>query len=250
MVDKTKKYISDAICVMSFNQDKEIRLKQASAEKTFEAFLSTQSIQTNVPDDFDPTAPRLIFQAKNKQLVISQVATQLSLSFEPKTKSLIEQLDIIAKNAERFYSGVVEFKGEGELKESGIIVSLNYPSDESQQIMNEYIYNHFFKIRSLGEVASANFKVGFKDSELFYINFEAMVYELHKKEFKPTVSRQVIKIADIPIVERGYMVKIDLNNRPMLTGSQIAANRKLDGIMKKVSAIVLNEIDKFMGFLN
>ena len=71
MVELKNKYIDSATYVVTFQMNEKIRLKQADAEKAFGSmFPSVQSIQTNVPDDYDPTAPRLIMQVAKKLLLL------------------------------------------------------------------------------------------------------------------------------------------------------------------------------------
>ena len=58
MADIKSKYIDNAKYVVSFQKQEKIRLRQEDAEKAFgSVFPSVQSIQTNVPDVYEPTAP-------------------------------------------------------------------------------------------------------------------------------------------------------------------------------------------------
>ncbi len=89
MDDIKNKYIDNATYVVSFQRDDKMRLKQADVEKTFGSmFPNIQSISTNLPDEYGPDAPRFIIQTAKKTLTVSQVATQLTLNFEPDLKPL------------------------------------------------------------------------------------------------------------------------------------------------------------------
>jgi hypothetical protein len=73
MMEIANKYISEAVFIVSYQLDKNIRFMQPKAEEVFRSLIPIQSSQTNLPDDFDPQAPRILFQSKHKILAISQV---------------------------------------------------------------------------------------------------------------------------------------------------------------------------------
>lgn len=249
MADIKSKYIDNATYVVSFQRDEKVRLRQAGVEKAFGPMLSNvQSIQTNIPDDHDPTAPRFIMQLAKKTLTVSQVAVQLTLSFESSTKSLHEQLDIIEKNVNTFCLAVQEFINESKIEHHGFIVSLNYKSSETQQEINDYIFKRFFSIKPYGETASTSFMVGFKTPELLFINFNASPYELREVKIKAG-EKVTIRPQDLPLKEEGYSLKVDVNNRPMfMAGKSLPIIEIANKIKKEVRNIVENEADDFMGF--
>ena len=250
MVELKNKYIDSATYVVTFQMNEKIRLKQADAEKAFGSmFPSVQSIQTNVPDDYDPTAPRLIMQVAKKTLTITQVAAQLTLSFKSSSKPLPEQLDIIEKNINSFYLAVKEFINEEFIEHQGFIISLNYKTKQTQQEMSEYLFKQFFRVKPYGEVASTNFRIGFKTSDLLFINFEASAYEIRETKIKHGENK-MLRVKDIPITEEGYNLKVDVNNRPMFMADSkslpyIEAGKS---IRKQMRNTIENEIDNFMGF--
>ncbi|MFZ3090344.1 MAG: hypothetical protein WA240_06965 [Nitrospirota bacterium] len=250
MVELKNKYIDSATYVVTFQTNEKIRLKQADAEKAFGLmFSNVQSIQTNVPDDYDPNAPRLIMQVAKKTLTITQVAVQLTLSFKSSSKPLPEQLDIIEKNINSFYLAVKEFINEEFIEHQGFIISLNYKTKQTQQEMSEYLFKQFFRVKPYGEVASTNFRIGFKTSDLLFINFEASAYEIRETKIKHGENK-MLRVKDIPITEEGYNLKVDVNNRPMFMADSkslpyIEAGKS---IRKQMRNTIENEIDNFMGF--
>ena len=252
MVDLKNKYIDSATYVVTFQTNEKIRLKQADAEKAFGSmFPNVQSIQTNVLDDYDPNAPRLIMQDAKKNLTISQAAAQLTLSFKSSSKPLPEQLDIIEKNINSFCLAVSEFIKEEFIEHQGFIISLNYKTKQTQQEMGEYLFKRFFCIKPYGEVASTNFRIGFKTSDLLFINFEASSYEMRETKIRQGENK-TLRVKDIPVTEEGYNLKVDVNNRPMFMADSkslpyIEAGRS---IRKQMRNTIENEIDNFMGFTN
>lgn len=208
----SKGYISQAVLIVGHDLDKRIRYKQEQAEGIFGPLFGMQSQQTNLPDDFDPAAPRLIFQHGKKQLIVSQVASQLTLGFESGLgKGWKEQVEIFIKNVNELGRLLCKFhdKLNGEV---GVVFSLSIPSDASKNELTKKIFDSYISFKELGEIASSSFKVGFKTEDDFYLNFEADVYEMRGGAVSNFSG--VIDIRSLPVHEVGFLFKIDLNNRP------------------------------------
>jgi hypothetical protein len=215
------KYISEAVCLIQYKAiDSKIRHRVAEAENAFADIFSGQSQQTNVPDNTDPSIPRLIFQAGHKQLSISQKACQFSLGFERNEKTIVEQLAIITKKLSVFQNDVLKFKPKDELGECALIVNINIPCKEGRDSLLQHVYNRFFKIDQqavYGKLASYSFKVGYETSNKCYLNYEADIYELRKLDVPQSiVSGQVMRvdIKDSPVIEEGIGIRVDVNNKP------------------------------------
>lgn len=250
MGDIKNKYIENATYVVSFQRDEKIRLRQADVEKAFGTiFPNVQSIQTNVPDNFDPNAPRFIMQTTKKNLTVSQVAAQLILNFESGSKPLREQLGIIEKNISSFVAAVKEVIEENLTEQQGFIISVNYKTNLTQPEMSDYLFKRFFSLKPYGEPASTNFKIGFKTPELLFINFGVSSYEIRETKIEQG-NAKILKVDTIPVTEVGYNLKVDINNRQMFLAhnkslSLIAAS---ESIKKQMRNTIENEIDNFMGF--
>ena len=250
MDDIKNKYIDNATYVVSFQRNDKMRLRQADVEKTFGLlFPNIQPISTNLPDDYGPDAPRFIIQTAKKSLTVSQVATQLTLNFEPDLKTLQEQLDIIEKNITSYVLAVKEFIEETYIEHQGFIISLNYRTKQTQQEMSDYLFKRFFSIKPYGEPASTNFKIGFGTSDFLFVNFEVSPYEIREAKFEQGKTR-LLKVDTIPVKETGYNLKVDMNNKPMF----IEENKSLpliessEIIKRKMRDTIESEIDNFMGF--
>ncbi|MFJ3112322.1 hypothetical protein [Pseudomonas putida] len=213
MIDFSKAYISQAIYLVSNKPDPKVRFKQESAEEAFSAFLSAQSQQTNLPDDFDPSQPRLIFQNPPKQLIISQIACQLSLGFEPAQKPLSDQLNIVINNIREVHKKIVKFKGIENLRENAAIISLSIPSKASREDLSGYLFDRFVKLPKYAEVASTSVKAGYLLQSNNFLNIDTDVYE---KRGGMIAAGQTIDMMSLPIVEEGITIKVDLNSRPKL----------------------------------
>lgn len=212
MIELHKAYISQAIYVASNVLDKRIRYKQESAEDAFGSFISAQSQQTNLPDDFDPTQPRLLFQAGQKQIFISQIATQLSLGFESAAKPLSAQIGIVHKNSREFHKKILQFRPKESLSDSALIVVLSFPSEASRDDLSRFIFEKFLKMPPYADIASSSVKVGYRLPSGIFLNIEADVYERRGGIIENMGS--TIDLNTLPIVEMGISVKLDVNTRP------------------------------------
>lgn len=248
-----KKYISEVICLVQYRViDAKIRHQVADAENAFSGMFSGQSQQTNVPDETDPNIPRLIFQAGQKQLSISQKACQLNLHFENNEKTIDEQLEIIKKNLLTFQKDLLKFKSEEMLGECAIVIGINVPCTGGKGAMLRHLYNRFFKFdqqAEFGELASYSYKVGYRTSDDLYLNYEADVYELRKFELpKPTLLRQVVRFEakDGPLIEEGIGFRVDINNKLKATSATytfIGVNE----LLPLASDFIASKIDKLIG---
>ncbi|WP_042955551.1 hypothetical protein [Pseudomonas sp. G5(2012)] len=213
MIDLQKAYISQAIYVASNELDKRIRYKQEQAEEAFGSFISAQSQQTNLPDDFDPSQARIIFQSGPKQMVISQLASQLSLGFESSEKGVDSQLETVLKNVKEAQRKIEQFKGKEKLRENALIITLSFPSTANRAALSDFLFSRFLKMPRLGEVASSSVKAGYLLNDGHFINIEADVYEKRGGPIQVAAGAQ-IDLMSLPIIEIGISVKIDINSRP------------------------------------
>lgn len=217
MTKLVKQYISRAVYLVSFKAvEEKIRLRQADAERAFGLMFNVQSQQTNVPDAFDPNAPRIVFSANHKSLGITQVGCQLEFSFERDSVAFEEQLAAIRKNAAEFYRCVLVFKPEADLGGTALILEANFPTTMGKAAMQQHLYDRYFiKRNEPGSLASVTFQVGFETKERYFLNFAASVYEIRAATFASPISDHTrIKIEDVPMVEEGFGIKIDVNDKP------------------------------------
>ncbi|KWV87171.1 hypothetical protein [Pseudomonas fluorescens] len=216
MIDLQKAYISQAIYVASNELDKRIRYKQEQAEEAFSSFISAQSQQTNLPDDIDPAQPRIIFQSGPKQIVISQIASQLSLGFDSSEKGVNSQLETVLKNVKEIHRRIEQFKGKESLKENALVITMSLPSTATRTELSEFIFSRFLNMPKFGEIASSSVRVGYLLDSGYFLNIEADVYEKRGGPFKATIG-STLDLMSLPIIEIGISVKIDINSRPKVS---------------------------------
>lgn len=197
--------------------DGEIRFAQQQAERAFGPWLKATSAQTNLPDNMDPNAPRIIFQGGHKHVAISQTGIQLSLTFdESKTMSLKEQLDIVQKNLGEFHSYALKFKPEDEYQLSSLILQINRRAStlDSYQELSQLLIKQMGPTVVKDNVASVGFQLGYRHGELF-ANVNAGAYEKRKFDFKVGPGQTMVAQADqSQVLERGISMTIDINSRP------------------------------------
>lgn len=250
MIQVDNKYVSNAIYVVGFkNPDVSIRLKQGDAERVFGSMFNAQSEQTNLPDNFDPTAARITFKSNRKSLSISQAACQIQLEFERDGIAIDEQLSAIEKNIFDFHRHLLTFKPQAELSGTALVINLNYPCSKGQDAMHEHLYKRFFVERqNPGPLASIAFQLGFKTDDNFFLNYTANVYELRAAKFDPPIlATQPIRVEDVPIVEVGFGVKIDVNDKPhvALESYELQAPDRLIAVALGFARSSIDEILEF-----
>lgn len=223
MIDIDGVYVSHAAYLMTFKKlDEQVRFKQAQAEKAFGGFFHGQSIQTNVPDDFDPNAARILFNSAPKSLAISKASCQLNFGFEP-SLDLSKQIEVVRKNIADFHSRAFAFKEQSEFGLNALVIGLQFRSTAGKDALHGYLYNQLIKVSPVGKLASLAVNFGFEVEQKF-INVEASVYELRRADFKGQPGTQiVVNILDVPVVEEGISFKIDVNNRPKVQANPTAA---------------------------
>ena len=249
-----KKYISEAICIIEYKTiDDKVRYRAADAEAAFAIMFPKQSQQSNVPDNADPNLPRLIFQNGQKQLSVSQKMCQLNLSFGNNEKDIHGQLKIIEKNLLEFQGGLYKFKNKQELGLCAIVFSVNVPSKDGRDAMLHHAYSRFFKVdqqAEFGDLASYSFNVGYKTKELHYLNYEADIYELRKMDLpKPTLTGQVLRfdLGNMPLVEEGIGVRVDINNRPKVNSTNYVYSG-VEELIPVATVFILGKLNNIMGF--
>lgn len=244
MIDLQKAYISEAVYVASNELDKRIRYKQELAEEAFSSFISAQSQQTNVPDDFDPAQPRIIFQSARKQMLISQIASQLSLGFDSSEKGVNSQLETVLKNVKEAHRRIEQFKGKESLRENALVITMSLPSTASRTELSEFIFSRFLKMPRFGEIASSSVKAGYLLESGYFINIEADVYEKRSASLQVSTGA-LIDIMSLPIIEIGISVKIDLNSKPKASEPGFNSTGP-DEIINLVKNYFPDEIYKFL----
>lgn len=217
------KYISHAVFAAQFRElDERVRLKQAEFETAFSAVFRNQSQQTNVPDNGDPTLPRILLLEGPKQLMLTQRSCQLDLNFEPGRFNFADQVKIVFSNIEEIALLLPKFKKKEDYGTLAVILSVNYASDQSREELVSYLHERFSKIKPEGVPASFAIKSGYLvDGDLF-LNLELDVYEMRKGKIEnPTGQPMVITpehLSAFPIQETGINLKVDVNDKPQWLG--------------------------------
>lgn len=217
MTKQVNQYISQALFLISFKTiEEKVRLRQADAERAFCSMFNVQSQQTNIPDTLDPNIARITFSTNHKSLNITQVGCQLDFAFERDGIAFEEQLATIRKNVNEFYRCVLAFKSAEDLGGMALILDINFPTSIGKTAMQQHLYDRFFVKRSEpGSLASLTFQIGYETMERYFLNFAANVYELRAMKFDPPVPGPAkINIQDVPLIEEGFGIKIDVNDKP------------------------------------
>ncbi|WP_122491408.1 hypothetical protein [Pseudomonas viridiflava] len=246
MVDLAKGYISQAIFYSAHTLDNRVRYRQEEAEATFGPLFNVQSQQTNVPDDFDPGAPRLMFQSSHKQLLLSKNSAQFVLGFENAEKSIANQVEIVIDNIKKVTKRLSSFSScTGEV---GFILTFNFPSSASRSRLSGAVFEKFLKLPSSHEVASASVKVGYETADSLFLNFEADVYELRRGGFQfNAFTEQAFDVSKLELQETGYSFKVDINNKPKI-GTSMDYTGEANNLIEAMRGFMRDSFDEFVRF--
>jgi hypothetical protein len=248
-VDLSKKHVAHAQYVVSFVQDREIRLKQGLIEKSFgHLFGGNQSLQTNVPDGMSSTTPRLVLRSKHKTLTVSQVALTLSLQFDLAKNAVHQQVGVIRKNIDALEAALPSFLEESKLRETGLIVVVNYPDEHPIPELGEHLYNRFISFPPLGDIVTTQVALGFRLDEEHYISLSGSVYETHEGQaLVPVIlGHVVVDPADVPVVGHGLEIRVDVNDKPRFDSANVLGSRNISFMVEKSVTIIENELDKMI----
>lgn len=219
-IQLTHPQLAAANFVVNFRErDPSVRLRQADAEQAFKSVINAQSQQTNVPDDFDPVSPRLVFSSGNKSIFVSQTACQLSLNFpEVSSGSLEERWAIVTRNVHNFNRAVTAFKPAELLDFSSLIATVNLVATEhATEELAAYVAEKYVQASFAEGVASAQIALGYRQGD-FYLNVNASAYERRDLMLQAGAPSMIVKIDRLPIVERGVALQLDVNTRPRFMG--------------------------------
>lgn len=213
-------YLAQATCVISFAPDREIRYKVADIERAFQSVVGGQATGTNVADTAPPPIPRFTMQSGPKQLSISQVSAQLDLDFSGQKKTFESLSPTVKKNISNFWSGLCAFKGRTEIRDMGLILTINIPSKLAMSELSAEIFKRYIRTPMLGEeVVATSLQVGFLDNDKqAFINVTLGAYEMRQGRIDnpvPAGGTLTIELETLPITERGIEAKFDVNSKPM-----------------------------------
>lgn len=250
MLNLANKSIAQALFVISFTRDSTIRTKQFDIEKAMAPLLGGSSVNTNLPDDFNPQAPRVTIGQGQVSVHFSQIAAQLTIDVDNTNGKSVEVIrDSIDKKINMFQSCVDKIISHERQRERGLVLTLHYFVDSTQfsdEAVFDYIQSKFFQISPLGKPASAQFSVGYKTNDNFFVTLSVAQYNQYNIAAGMSSENQWVDIKTLPIINSGIELKIDVNSRPLVDMADQPDN-VTNVILKKTFDIIMDEADKFMG---
>jgi hypothetical protein len=211
-------YVADAMYVVAFERDLEVRFKQREFERSFGSMFTGQnSVSTNAPDDAPRNAARFVYSKDQKRLIVSQNAIQLNLSFERRGMTIDERLTVVKNNIGSVEKGAKGFLNDGSIRDTGCILTLAYPSEASESEIGGYIFDKLIRIAPLGTPANVICNLGFRVNDLYFNNVAISAYKIHEGSItaRPRgITRVTVDLENVPISERGLEVKVDVNDKP------------------------------------
>jgi hypothetical protein len=250
MLNASEKSILQAVFVVGFERDAEIRTKQFEIEKALAPLLSAQSVNTNLPDEFEPSLPRVTFQQKGLSVQFTQLVAQMAITVDNADgKSINVIRDSIAKRIILFKNCIDKIVPRGKQREHGLVLNVSYPIDSGKftdEDIASYIQNQFLRVPQLGKVANATFNVGYRTDDGLFVTLAVAGYKKLDGEMKLGPRTQSFDVASLPVVESGVSLSIDINSRPMMDAGTQPENIT-DVILAKSFEFLDQKVASFMG---
>lgn len=254
MLSKENKSISQVLFVISYERDLTIRTKQFDIENFFTPLITGASVNTNLPDDFNPQAPRVTLKKDRLAVNFSQLTAQLTIDIDnANKKSLTIIQSSIDKQINLFQACVDKIIPRDKQRERGLILTIFYSLDPvkySDRAVFDYIQSNFFKIPPLGEPASAQFNVGYKTNDNFFITLAVTQYKVAGGKISTRQGIELLDLTSLPIIDSGIELKVDINSRPLVGANEEQIDDVTAVIVQKTFDFITNDADKFMGVEN
>jgi hypothetical protein len=227
--------ILDAAVIISFNQDNFVRLKQSKAEESYKNIVSKPSTNSNIADAQNPSLPRIYIKDELKGIAISQNSAQLALILDQTAAEaeLSKQIETVSDAIDAMFQDTINFQGENNIKDTGIIASIAVSSNKKPEEINPYILNTFLNLeRQEGDdAASVMFKTAFKTKENLYMSIDIGPY-----------IKNAPKTAEKSLT--GYIIKLDINNKPAISSLANPELVKPDAVKAKFKSFLEGDMDK------
>ncbi len=227
-----KIHLLDAAIIISFNQDNFVRLKQSKAEESYKNIIDKPSTNSNVADAQNPSLPRIYIKDEFKGIAISQNAAQLALILD-QSAELSKQIETVSAAIDSMFQDTINFQGENNIKDTGIIASIAVSSNKKPEEINSYFLSTFLNLeRQDGDdAASVMFKTVFKTKENLYMGIDIGTYIKNAPE---TAEKSLT----------GYVIKLDINNKPAVSALKNPELVKPDTLKAKFKSFLEGDIDK------
>ncbi len=230
-----------------FEIDESIIFTLGDSIKKLQKNVKAQVQILNTPSGARPEAPRVIIFTPDYVINISlnriDIVFNIPSHIEDKFDNVIA---FCYKSFENIYEKIIE--GYINYKWAGVIFDVNYSSNlkkiRSIELMTP-VFDHLLNLkRKERKLASFNLQYGYEENAHF-INYNISGYEsITLKLPAPNVKGEMIEIGvtEDDIDETGILIKVDINNQPLLEKSDIITDfSKILDLMRSSLENILHE---------
>lgn len=252
MTKPTGCYIAQVICVAKHVPDRKVRFRTADVEDAFKSIVNAQPTFTNVDDNLPANVPRFLIAQGHKQILITQESVQLTLNFGTTDEGLQQTFEVVARNLAKFWVGVQKFVAASNMRDTGALLTINYPSKAPREQLAQYLSTRFYHGKSYGTVATFDLKLGFNFEGRLFKNFGVNIYEMREglivgNALNPQPA--MLDVSKFKITEQGYALFVDVNNRPSFEGNtQQDESNSFNTIVDELRKMTLTEAGSILGF--
>ncbi len=257
MLDISKRYIANVQYVISFTRNVNIRTRQFDIENALKSIIKVPSVNSNLPDDFNPSMARIMIEDPHIAIQVSQLNAQLTIKVDNNNSKPLDVIkNSILSKLELFETGIEAIVGPTTISEQGVVVSMHYPAGSDVAIepsLQKFLYERFFNAEPFTKfhgavIKNSMYQLGFKSEEDFVINYSGFVYQ--NFDIPPLAGQPGaagwINVMDYPIREYGIEFRVDVNNRLRADKHQSGASEERL-ISSKALSIAIDDLDKVAG---
>lgn len=226
----------------------DIRFNQQLIEKFFRVFMDGQSTQTNVPDDFEPNAPRLIFTKNKQQLLVSQTQCTLAFDFKDSRLDNNDALKVAFGRINDFNALAFSAFEKSGFEHNALVVTVEQRTSVPQSEIQELIFEKFIKSPRIGPVASVEAKLGFVVDN-HYVNIAASMFEERVAEFNSSDHSRMnfFRVEKMKLVGYGILYTLDVNSRLKISEGVRLEENSCKNLIEIFSTFAERDFPNFIG---
>lgn len=204
------RYIASSFTV-TFPRQTKIRQQALAIEKHLEGRYNPP-LMLPVPDEFDPSAPRMIFASQSgySQLIITQVSTILNTTYSPQWQIGTQNSEPYANQHVGYVFGLLSALKINRPSICGFTVHVRLSTEEDNRALLEFLINRFLKDTDNEGIHDVEVRKTRVIRDTFFSNVVTHNYRLWNQA-EPL--QGTLKLSDEDVVERGVEVVVDVNDR-------------------------------------
>lgn len=253
---RSEKKIVNASLVIFFEIISNIQKRIYDFEEHFKSLFPDEVIDTKVPNNYSPAAPRFILRDDKKgrflEVSLDKVVLKMNITDEKSTNPL-DGINYFKKKSLSVVSGLQNIISMNIETISSIFI-LNFPLKNLKRSEINLMYAQKFLKKNIAQPHKFNFNIAYIENGKYYLNYKGLEYEKAVFEVAQKAHNskdiEVINPKTLPsykIIEQGLQIILDINNKYEFETAQTKNDPKItiDNIFK----IASDKVDSLEDFI-